>query len=464
MIVVPIESSLDWRRPPVVTVLLILINVWIFFALAGPDKAALIEAEQIYTENDLLKVDGPAFRVFAAARDEELPEDDDELVYYVFTDIEFDAYLRASPPPGATREWRVARDRFEAQRNDVSWIVWGLIPAQPRWATFFTSMYLHGGIWHLLGNMAFLFMFGFSLERALGRMSYFLIYHATGLFAGLLVVLVDPDSHTPGIGASGAISGLMGAYLAVYRLRKIRFFYNFLVYFGEFKAPALWIFPFWLAKELYGNFFGAEGVLYWAHIGGLLAGVAGGLGFSFLSKTVDVEYLEENERNEARAHELARLDTLIDEFKFDQAKALASRILQADPTDLSTWSKYMGLLRTDPDQPEYHTAVMAVAKLAPKALTNPAIAEFVEQTYRAYREGDHPKPALKNATVLFVLARVFTRMGYLESAQQIAETLLQANKRPNEELNKLIMSLANQLQSAGEELQASRYRALLDKH
>ena len=172
----------------------------------------------------------------------------------------------------------------------------GLVPADARWLTYLTSMFLHGGIDHLLGNMAFLFVFGFALERAIGLLNYSALYFLGGLVGGILHVLVHADSFVPTIGASGAVSALMGGYLAVYQLRKIRFFYSVLVYFGEFRAPALVILPAWILKEVYGYVYGDQGIAYWDHIGGLVGGAVLGHLATRLSKQVDTNYLESSAR------------------------------------------------------------------------------------------------------------------------------------------------------------------------
>ena len=297
MLIVPLENRLDWRHPPLVTVLLVAINTVVFFACLSDDQDAIQRAWQLYNSADLIEVEADPFREFWEQRGyrdtvEALPAADEELVGYILWSLEFDAWLEERPPTHAPPDWRLARDRFEEQRSENSTIGFGLVPAEPRPITALTSMYLHGGVWHLVGNMVFLFLFGFSLERAIGRVSYLAVYHLAGAVSAGLTILVQHDSYIPTIGASGAVSGLMGAYIGVYRLRRIRFFYNVLVYFGEFRAPALWLFPFWLAKELYGQFFGAEGVAYWAHIGGLLGGVASGLLLSATKRGVDERYLE----------------------------------------------------------------------------------------------------------------------------------------------------------------------------
>lgn len=117
MLIIPVENTPDWRRPPLVTLLLVLANVWVHLAVAGPD----------------------------------------------------------------------------------TWLRFGLVPAESVWWSYLSSMFLHGGLDHLIGNMAFLFLFGFALERVLGPLGYGAVYLLGGLAGGVLHVLVNAESQIPTI-------------------------------------------------------------------------------------------------------------------------------------------------------------------------------------------------------------------------------------------------------------------------
>jgi len=474
MLILPIENKIDWRRPPIATLALVILNTVIYFAFLGSDEAALDRAYDFYMERGLLQVEAQAYRRYRAAEDERLlaegeitstepvPEDQESLSYWIFWDLAFDAYLLEHPPESAAPSWRTTRDRFEALRDENSTIGLGLIPAEPTLVTVFTNSYLHGDVWHLFGNMVFLFLFGFSLERSVGWLSYLLLYHLTGLMSSALSILIQPDSYVPTIGASGAVSGLMGAYIAVYQFRRIRFFYSFGVWFGEFRAPALAIFPFWLAKEFYGQFFGDQGIAYWAHIGGLLGGVAAGLGLTLLKRGIDDEYLEESSREAEWQAGIDKLEQLLDEFNYDRARVVAERLLEQRPTDLQVWTAYLNILRRDPDKPDYHKAVLRVIAMAPAATMNPALAEFIEQSYQRYEEAEHPKPVLKSTNALRGLGLLFARTNRLESATSVAEHMLKT-KRFDAGLKEYLTALANRLQAADRKPEADRYRKIISR-
>ena len=135
-----------------------------------------------------------------------------------------------------------------------------------------SSMFLHGGLAHLLGNMYFLFIFGDNVEDLLRPAKYLVFYLVCGVAANLAHVLATGASDVPLIGASGAIAGVMGAYMVLFRDRLI----YVVLFFFQFKVPAPFYLAFWIGWQLfYATLWGAGagGVAWWAHIGGFVAGV-----------------------------------------------------------------------------------------------------------------------------------------------------------------------------------------------
>lgn len=138
--------------------------------------------------------------------------------------------------------------------------------------TFLTSMFMHGGFSHILGNMMFLWVFGDNLENMLGHVRYLAFYLVCGIAAALSQVLMDTNSIIPMLGASGAISGVLGGYILLFPRRRVRaLIFNFLTEVPAFVALGLWI----AYQVIQGYFSSAEtgGVAYAAHIGGFVAGV-----------------------------------------------------------------------------------------------------------------------------------------------------------------------------------------------
>ena len=141
----------------------------------------------------------------------------------------------------------------------------------------FTSMFLHGGWMHLIGNMWFLWIFGNNVEDSMGRLRFIAFYLLTGLAAALGQVIASPASIIPMVGASGAISGVMGAYLVLYPRVRVYALVPIFIFFTSIALPAWAMIGYWfILQVLSGLFSGGDmgGVAFWAHVGGFIAGVA----------------------------------------------------------------------------------------------------------------------------------------------------------------------------------------------
>jgi len=147
-------------------------------------------------------------------------------------------------------------------------------------APLFSSMFLHAGIMHLGGNMLFLYIFGDNIEYRFGKGKYLALYLFWGLVAGFAHIAWDQSSPIPAIGASGAISGVLGAYLALYPNAKITTFMFFGFFMRMLHISAKWYLPFWFIFQnvlpLFLSSIGGSNVAFLAHIGGFLIGLLTG--------------------------------------------------------------------------------------------------------------------------------------------------------------------------------------------
>ncbi len=161
---------------------------------------------------------------------------------------------------------------------------WGLVPVQllarpaELWITIFTSMFLHGGWFHIISNMWVLFIFGDNVEDRLGGMRYLLFYLLSGVAAALMETFILPSSPVPTIGASGAIAGVLGAYLVLYPRAKIASLVPILFIFTIIDIPAFLFLLFWFVSQLFSGWLtlqgsAGSGVAWWAHVGGFLFGM-----------------------------------------------------------------------------------------------------------------------------------------------------------------------------------------------
>jgi membrane associated rhomboid family serine protease len=136
-------------------------------------------------------------------------------------------------------------------------------------------MFLHGGWMHLLGNMWFLWLFGNNVEDSMGRLRFLVFYLTSGLAAAFGQVVTDPDSIIPMVGASGAISGIMGAYLILYPRVRVYVLVPIFIFFTSIAMPAWMMLGYWFFIQLVSGMVSRNdmgGVAFWAHIGGFMAG------------------------------------------------------------------------------------------------------------------------------------------------------------------------------------------------
>jgi len=148
----------------------------------------------------------------------------------------------------------------------------GLIPA---WTTLFTSMFLHGGIMHLAGNMLYLWIFGNNIEDVMGHGRFLVFYLLCGLVAAMAQAVPDMGSTIPMIGASGAISGVLGAYLLLFPKAKVQVIIP-IGFFMMRTIPAGWLLGIWIAFQIVSGLSSTAaggGVAWWAHVGGFVAGM-----------------------------------------------------------------------------------------------------------------------------------------------------------------------------------------------
>jgi membrane associated rhomboid family serine protease len=160
--------------------------------------------------------------------------------------------------------------------------IYGVVPAFFSWGSVLTSMFLHGGLLHLGGNMLYLWIFGDNVEDRIGHVRYLLFYLGCGAAASLGQVAIDPYSTVPMIGASGAIAGVMGAYFVLYPHSRV-LTAVFLVFFLDLvEIPAIFFLGIWFLMQLFSGVgsIGAPaatgGVAFWAHVIGFAAGIGGG--------------------------------------------------------------------------------------------------------------------------------------------------------------------------------------------
>ncbi|MFN3937246.1 MAG: rhomboid family intramembrane serine protease [Gemmobacter sp.] len=171
--------------------------------------------------------------------------------------------------------WPLMGDYQMAAVFDEFGIVPGRVLQSGEWHTVLTSMFLHAGWFHIIGNMLFLWIFGDNMEDALGHVRFLGFYLLSGLAAAFLQIAADPASPIPMVGASGAIAGVLGGYLLLYPKARVDVLIIFIIFFRIFPVPAWIMLGLWFAFQVIGGWAAPTdegGVAYWAHAGGFAAG------------------------------------------------------------------------------------------------------------------------------------------------------------------------------------------------
>ena len=234
-------------------------------------------------------------------------------------------------------------DRYFKAKSEHPAFAHGLIPSDMSAAALLTSMFMHAGWLHLLGNMFMLYLAGPPVEDAYGRPVFVSLYLVSGVVAALAHVMANPTSAVPLVGASGAIAGVMGAFLIRCTSTNIRFFYWWmLVRAGTFDAPAWLMLPLWLLQQVFMSMLptGEGGVAYGAHVGGFVFGALAALG------------LKQWKVEERFIH-----PKIEKQLTLEQHPALGeglSMLLQGDP--VLAREKLAPALRDQPKSPDVHLA------------------------------------------------------------------------------------------------------------
>jgi membrane associated rhomboid family serine protease len=238
----PLRDNIPTRRFPVVTVLIIAINVAMFFGFQQASWS------------------GDGFHV------------DDRNV------VEYSAIPYEISHPGKHCEGQFVGDTVRDVACEGQPGVSGEAEDQPSTlVTLFTAMFMHGGLLHIAGNMLFLWIFGNNVEDSMGRPKFVAFYLLGGIAATLAQTGIDPDSATPTLGASGAIAAVLGAYALLYPRARVVTLVFIVFFVTVLELPALLVLGGWFVLQLLSASsepLGGGGVAYWAHIGGFVFGLA----------------------------------------------------------------------------------------------------------------------------------------------------------------------------------------------
>jgi len=271
---IPLRDMLPSRRFPIVTVSLIILNLLVFLF------QGFLGTQSPYREDW-----SSARAEWAAASLEEPPI---FSPYYAYATGQ---RILASMP-----------NTYEIDRDEWFQTQYALIPGEllsggdlpptiviPIWLTLLTSMFLHGGILHLLGNMLYLWIFGDNVEDAMGSVRFLVFYLLCGIVAAFAQIAIGSGSSIPMVGASGAIAGILAAYFMLFPQSRVLTLIPLFFFLRLVAVPAVFLLGFWFLWQVIsgaGSFGSAGGVAFFAHIGGFIAGLF--LVFPFRQRHVPV--------------------------------------------------------------------------------------------------------------------------------------------------------------------------------
>src|SRR6266536_3290659 len=204
-----------------------------------------------------------------------------ETFFFCHAEIPYEVTHKASLSEGGGEARNEISDQLgatESQARDFQRFLARKCPDKSWWQSVFVAMFLHGGWLHIGGNMLFLWVFGNNVEDKIGRIPYLLFYLFCGVVASAAQILVDPSSPIPNLGASGAIAGVLGAYLVMFPRRRVYSLVPIVFIFTLLPLPAIVVLGFWFVLQFFSGVTTVAnhlngGVAYFAHIGGFAAGL-----------------------------------------------------------------------------------------------------------------------------------------------------------------------------------------------
>jgi membrane associated rhomboid family serine protease len=351
----------ETRRTPWVSLTLIAINVAVFLAVSIGGQQAEIEQNVEARGKQVVRYlwEHPYLEI-PAPLDRNVTEHDREQLESARR-----AIARADKMPA---DWEVQKqqEQFDEMVEDLYAQIrsspihkWGLVPAHPDALHFLTHMFMHEGWLHLIGNMVFLYLTGFFVEDAYGRVLYPVLYLLSGVAAAAVQIVHSPGSETAMVGASGAIAGVMGAFLVRYAKRRIVFLWIPFIFIPVFvrriRVPAFVYLPFWffgqvLLSEMSGE---SSGVAVWAHIGGFIFGflvalliAAFGIETRYIDPAIERKVGGPENAGLLRAVEAGAQGNLV------EARRATGQVLRQDPRNLDAlrYAYTVALSSSDPGE------------------------------------------------------------------------------------------------------------------
>lgn len=431
----PLDQKPDWRNPPLVTLVLVIANVLIFYIWQYNDERYSKEAYEYYFYSGLVKTELKKYLEHKNTPDrlseadlENATADAHEVFEEMRRDGEFLHLLEQNkiikPDDPLYLDWRPKHNRFKRLQDRVIADKYGISPANPSALTLFTNMFLHGSSGHLIGNMVMLLLLGFGVEIIIGRLLFLIGYLFSGLTAGLLYVALFQGDAITGVGASGAIAGILGMSVMLYGLRKINFFYFLFVYFDYVKARAIWILPLYVLSQLIIEFVFNTNINVAAHLGGFLGGLVFIAVLKLVPNLINTAEFQSDQQQDALQNELSSVRQMIAAMQMDAAHQRLLELQKTHPDDQTINQLLFTTVKANPGSEAYHQHAHALLGLTG---WDNATAKLIHETFSDYATRARPKPRWTPDMMVNIALR-FAANGFLSDAETIMNHLIKARQ------------------------------------
>ncbi len=440
MLIVPTEKHFDWQHAPYVLFAIVLTNIFVFIFYQSGDFEKISSAIEPFVEKGYVEKEWPIYSNYLQRenRFDELGDvrkfyrqDNQYAVaqYMLFDNAYYTHVQRAARSefsPEYYQQWKSSRSEIQDGFNSISSYRYGLRATDVSFVTLISHQFLHGGLGHIVGNLIFLVVFGFAVEAAIGHIRFLCFYLIGGMAAGLAQVFTNLGSDVPLVGASGAISGVMAMYLAVFRLRKIEFFYWVFFFVGYFRAPAMLILPFYIGKELISYYTNTgSNVAFMAHAGGFVGGsILIGLALLFDRNVLNKEYIEQDQKISPRTKSLAEIYKAIETLRFDYALKLVKNLINQEGIDFDLAVLQFNLEKIKRGKEFTHSFNALIHQVGLSSME-------LETLNRLWLETKDARSIVNDEDQLN-LAFKFTGLNNLKGAEQILDGLLVKKFKPSE--------------------------------
>ena len=431
------HENMEGRRWPIVTFTLIGLNILIFLATHWKIEAQEPERIEVRTQILVLAASHPELKMSEQTQQfvEEVKRKVPEAAWQKLSSRKPKIQFKSEEDDSEGETTRNEEDetaqlqaqmdslgqRFEEIQKSSIMDNYAFVPGAPRPIAYLTSMFLHAGWLHLIGNMWFLWLAGFVLEDRWGRVIYPVFYVLAGIVATIVHAMFYPHSLAPTLGASGAVAALMGGFLVRFPKLKIRMLWYLFIFRIKFNAPAYTLLPLWLLMEVfYGSLFGQmSGVAHWAHVGGF---VFGALGAFVIGKT-GLEH-QANEVIESKIGwtadpAIVKGKESLDKGNFDEGIAGLEGYIATKPESADAYSILRQLYWRKNNIPKYHEATIKVCQLHLKAQDG-------EAAWQDYQEFSNSGGEKMPAATWLELCRLAEGQQHFDVAVQEYEKLAKA--------------------------------------